>query len=94
MASFLLYLTAAFQNWPEEEYQSSISHRTAQLMLGDNSLLDLGAFDFMGAKVGSCSCCSSSGGSGSGGGGGSSSGGGSAIVIVFVIVIVVVVVVV
>ena len=53
MASFLLYLTAAFQNWPEEEYRSSISHRTARIMLGDESLLDLGAFDFMGAKVGS-----------------------------------------
>lgn len=48
LASFLCHLSDAYHN---ELGSGSISHRTAQCMLGSDSLLDLGAFDFMGAKV-------------------------------------------
>ncbi len=48
LATFLCHLALAYRN---EEGSGGISHRTAVRMLGEDALLDLGAKDFMGAKV-------------------------------------------
>eukprot|EP01038_Epipyxis_sp_PR26KG_P009296 gene9296-12526_t len=49
LASFLVHLSLAYHN---KEGCGSISHKTARIMLSEETLLDLGSFDFMGAKIG------------------------------------------
>lgn len=49
LATFLRNLGKAYH---EPSGFGGIRHETARLMLGDETLLDLGALDFMGAKVG------------------------------------------
>lgn len=49
---FLMHLGDAFQHRDEQSKYGGISPQTAQIMLGKQSLLDLGAMNFMGAYIG------------------------------------------
>jgi len=49
LASFLVHLTTAYHN--KNDGSGSISYNVARQMLGEDSMIDLGAFDFMGAQV-------------------------------------------
>jgi len=51
LAGFLQHLAAAYHRHSHQPTNSSISNRTAQLMMNEESLRDLGAMEFMGAKV-------------------------------------------